>query len=267
MRPKVSVCDVGLHFGPQWLTGLRPEIVFTAYKRPQYFKETLESWAQVRGIKDIPITVFLEPSDVQDEMVEVALSVGLRVEVVLNPTKLGVLGNPWQALSHGFSRGNFVILAEEDLIVSTDTLEYFAAVTSRVGPEEALGVCAHTMAEAGDPAKWYMEERFEVLLWGTWEQNWREVIRDTWDKDYSTHDGVPGQHAGWDWNLGRISRQRHKPFVIPEVSRSKHIGQFDGRHTTPESFAAESTPTFQLTRVPVRFSHEHISDRDSQQCS
>ena len=52
--------------------------------------------------------------------------------IALNRLRQGVLGNPWLALDHAFGVSpdlhgprDFAILAEEDLIVSPDVLEYF----------------------------------------------------------------------------------------------------------------------------------------------
>ena len=46
--------------------------------------------------------------------------------ITINPQRYGVLGNPWHAFNDGFAVSDFVVLAEEDLIVSEDVLEYFA---------------------------------------------------------------------------------------------------------------------------------------------
>lgn len=233
---------------------MKISVVFTAYQRPHYLQETLASWAEVRGIDDVQLYLYLEPSDVMPEMLGVIKDSGLPIETTLNETRLGVLVNPWTALNDVFRRtgAGFTVLAEEDIVVSQDVLEYFTEATARCGPQRALGVCAFSERSSGDVDMIYLAHHFSPLIWGTWGETWFQHLRDTWDKDYSTHNGIPGVEAGWDYQLVRTSNRTNLPFVHPEVSRSKHIGQFGGAHATPETWASLSCNTFQLTRDPVR---------------
>src|SRR6266566_1919850 len=223
-------------------------VVFTAYQRPHYLKETLDSWAHVRGISSISMSIFIEPSDLQDDMIQVVHESKLSLDVVLNKERLGVLVNAWRALNFAFFQtdADFTILAEEDVIVSSDTLEYFQYQIDHYSCHDALGVCAYSGRDKGDTDKTHLSFDFSVLLWGTWYDNWIDCIKDNWDKDYSTNNGTPGVEAGWDWHLARLSKKFNRPFIHPEVSRSKHIGEFGGMHTTPETHAALRCPTFQL---------------------
>lgn len=229
-------------------------VVFTAYQRPHYLRETLASWANVRGIDNVRLYLHLEPSELMPEMLGVIKDSGLPIETTLNAKHLGVLVNPWTALNTVFSRtgSGFTVLAEEDVIVSDDVLEYFHDAVMRCGPQRALGVCAFSDRGAGDPDKIYLAHHFSPLIWGTWGETWFQHIRDDWDKDYSTNNGIPGVEAGWDYQLVRISNRTNLPFMHPDVSRSRHIGEFGGTHTTPETWASLSSPTFQLHRAPIR---------------
>ena len=230
---------------------MRINIVLTAYNRPEYLAETLASWKNVRGIEARNIDIFLEPSPVKYEMERVAWDSGLNVVIHHNPVKHGVLHNPWEALEWSFTNqlfpADFTILAEEDVVVSSDVLEYFDLACSMYGPEGALGVCSYTANLGDDMFHVKLAESFEVLTWGTWSESWFSHIRDTWDHDYSTNSGTPGQNAGWDHNLNRLSRTV-KPFVHPDVSRCKHIGRNGGVHMTADWFDTISCPTFQLDR-------------------
>ncbi len=229
------------------------DLVFTSYCRPDYLAETLYSWSKVRGIQSIKKTLFLEPSNVEDQMLATVERSGLEIEVVRNPVKQGVLTNPWKALNWSFDRGSeFTVLGEEDLVVSSDILEYFEWARLAYSPEEALGVCSYTAGPAGqDERSTFLHEFFEVWVWGTWRYSWFEHIKDTWDHDYST--GLPnGTQAGWDWNLSRLSASV-KPFVHVASSRSKHIGEHGGTHMTPGMFASMPCPSYTLERSTVDF--------------
>lgn len=224
-------------------------IVFTAYNRPDYLRQTLSSWRDVRGVDQVSMHMFLEPSQERLAMVQVVEQCGLPIELHLNSSKQGVLHNPWQAMQWSFSQtaADFTILAEDDIIVSSDVLEYFELACKSFGPQKALGVCSYTANLGEDKFHVKLVQNFEVLIWGTWRDSWESHIRDTWDHDYSTNSGTPGQNAGWDHNLSRLSKTV-LPFVHPEVSRCKHIGREGGTHMTSSWFDTLSCPTFQLDR-------------------
>ena len=114
----------------------RPAVLLTAFDRPHYLAPVLDSWAQVRGLPDWHLRVAVEPSDVRGEVVALVEAFVRRTghpdtEVVLNPTRLGVLENPYVHLDALFAAGHdFVVRAEDDLLVGDDVLELFAHVAT-----------------------------------------------------------------------------------------------------------------------------------------
>lgn len=230
-------------------------VVFTCYNRPEFLKETLDSWANVRGIESWRKWIFVEPSDRRDEVLRLIDKSPLDFTVVLNEWKFGVLHNPWVALDTAFYNGSdFAVLAEDDIIVSTDTVEYFTSASSMYSPEELLGVSAFTSNLSGDDRKLVRAPTFGGLVWGVWKKSWYDHLRDTWDHDYSTHNGIPGEQSGWDWNIStRIMPQLGKRFISPDVSRSRHIGRY-GMHITVQDFDSISpSPSFVLDRSPIEY--------------
>lgn len=230
------------------------KLVFTSFMRPEYLMETLDSWNNARGIRNIEKQLFLDPSPAQEGMKAVAAQSMPDLEVTVNDHRKGVLTNPWNAIDTAFEdpEVDFVILGEEDLIVSSDILEYFQWAKAAYSPEEALGVCCYTAAQEGSEAHTELGPDFGVWIWGTWRESWFDHIRVTWDHDYSTNNGRPGVDAGWDHNLNRLAKTV-KPFVHSAVSRSKHIGEHNGSHMTPSLFATMLCPTFKLDRDPVAY--------------
>lgn len=237
---------------------MRTMIAFTAHRRPHYLRETLASWREVRGVDDVELHLLLEPSDRQSEMIEVIRQSDLVINTHLNPIRLGVARNPWHALETVFVLGaEFAILAEEDIIVSDDVLEYFAYARERHKYDErVLGVCAYTERDEGLPAATLLSEQFAVLLWGTGASGWCTALRDAWGAETGSR---PGHESGWDWEMSRLARRTGRVWVHPEVSRSRHIGEFEGVHTTAATWAAEHCPTFRAHRPPP------IIERDDQQ--
>lgn len=231
------------------------ELVFTAYNRPNYFREVVQSWNNVRNLPMWQTTVHLEPSEVQNEMSELALSLNTQVGIIINTELQGVLTNPWNALDAAFSRGaDFVILAEDDVIVSQDVLEYFEWCSIEYQTAyNVLTVNAFSQIGGGKPGHITTEDpKFSPLIWGTWRDRWENYLRDTWDKDYST--GNPdGSEAGWDWNINRIIQNNGFTVVKPLQSRADHIGQYFGTHMIPELFDSSRGVDFSPLRNRTRY--------------
>jgi hypothetical protein len=198
----------------------------------------------------------VDPSDRTAEVLDVLREFRGLASVHVNGSCLGVAGNPEAAMSRAFGRGaDFVMLAEEDIVVSDDILEYFewADRTFR-HDKHVLAVCARSKNAAGHPQLVTVEPRFEVQGWGTWARQWESVLAPTWDFDYSTYNGAPGNEAGWDWNIAtRVLPERQLKCVLPAVSRVSHIGLDEGVHTSPESFKADASPTFEAHRPSVAY--------------
>jgi hypothetical protein len=212
----------------------------TAYRRPHYLERALRAWGACRG--PIDMTVYIDPSDRTSDVRGVCEA--FDVDHVVRPERLGVLNAPFQA-------STFVLLAEEDVIVSDDVIEYATALARRHADDsDVLAVLAHTWRESGEPERYFPSQQFHPLIWGTWRDRWQDIIAPTWDHDYSTGPGG-GVEAGWDWNFGRVCRERGMWFLEPEQSRAQHIGQHEGAHCTADYFPQTLTSSFTPVVPPV----------------
>lgn len=228
-------------------------LVFTAYNRPVYFEPVLASWANVRGFTDWHPAVHLEPGPIQHTMTDLATRHGLTVTV--NPYRRGVLSNPWHALNSAFLAGaEFVVLAEDDVLVCTDTLDYFTWAATEFAADHVLAVCACTKDPHCDPAdtnRVQANQWFNPLVWGTWATRWNTVLRDTWDHDYSSGTAHQPQ-SGWDWNIN-LRLMNGFTIISPRASRSTHIGKHNGAHMIPADFDESTSPTFVADRPAAAF--------------
>jgi hypothetical protein len=239
-------------------------VVMTAWRRPGYLRRVLQSWAAADGAGRIRFTIGLDPSDRQAEMLAVINEAreqsALDIQVRENPERYGVLVNPWETARRVFRENHdteFLIFAEEDLLVSDDVLRYFYWADERFRYDSrVLAVCAHTAQdgkEDADQEAVEIGERFRCWIWGTWRDRWEEILEGTWDKDYSS-----AQHkadgAGWDYNIDQriIPRGGYKT-VLPLASRSQNIGRFEGVHADPSQYAATVNPSFRSHRGPVSY--------------
>jgi hypothetical protein len=225
------------------------ELVFTAYNRPYYLNPTVDTWNEARGIDRWNTTVFIDPSELTDQTIDAARRLNTDLLISVNKQKLGVLKNPWNALDFAFTYGaDFVILAEDDVAVSQDILEYFTWASEKyVNHQEVLCVNAFSQLNNGSENEVTKDRTFSPLVWGIWKNRWNNLLKDTWDKDYST--GKPdGSEAGWDWNINRIIKREDMLVIKPLHSRSDHLGEHGGTHMTPDWYSTSRGTNFNQIR-------------------
>jgi hypothetical protein len=242
-------------------------VLMTAYRRPGYLRKVLTSWRQVRGIEDVQIVLALEPSDRQGAMLGVirdSVEAGLNIKLRVNDGVLGVDVNIVEAASRlWWERQSleYMIFAEDDLVVSSDTLEYFLWADREFRDrEDVLLVNAHTddgAAEGSPEDEVYLGQRLRCWVWATWRDRWDDVLKPTWDRDVSSWE-YPGDPCDWAWNLDlRVIPRGGFRTVLPAASRSENIGRFEGVHADPGLFQGTKNPSFRASREPVEYRLTH----------
>ena len=186
--------------------------------RQKYLREALGTWGRARGIEDWHLLFSLEPCRTTfpvAEFTQWAKRVFASAEVAVADSRLGCLRNTRQAMRLAFASGaEFAILAEEDLLVSTDVLEYFTwARDTYGGQEKVTTVCAHSLrTERGGPADVVRSSWFNPLVWGTWKDRWEDFIDPAWGP-------FDGNSESWDNNLRMqvhsAGRESRLPGVLP----------------------------------------------------
>lgn len=218
-------------------------IAFTIHQRPWYFREVLDAWKRVRGVKDWPVRFHIDASPQWEAQVKIAqefMEWHPDADFCLHQKQMGVTHNPHHAIDSSFIEGaKFVVLAEEDVEPAADVLEYFRWTQQFT---DLLASCAWSDGdELQHPYNASRRKWFNPWLWQlSWDQ-WQESIKTTWDFDYSTGDehGV----GGWDCNLGlRIVHDHGKDVMFPHRSRSRHIGKYVGVHQNPSDFGESEMP-------------------------
>lgn len=214
-------------------------LAFTVAGRREYLRQTLESWLKTDLELVTAVHFFIEPIEAFEIDVEIdAFAAKCPVPVIkhFNEEKLGVLRNPWHLFDHCFriEGAKFVILGEDDFLVSPDTLNFLCTAKRN---DSTMAVCAKWVGKNSDknPETWHRTKEFTGNIWGTWPDVWGKYLKDTWDFDYSSSnaDGTP---AGWDWNIQlRVMPKNNLHCIVPTASRSKHIG-ITGVHCHEEVF-------------------------------
>lgn len=212
-------------------------ILLTAFNRPHYFQETLDAWSQVRGLRNWHLHVSIEPSILAGPMIQLAQEFIERQHLVdwslhVNRVREGVLLHPFMGFQRMFQKYDFVLRAEDDLVVSSDALEFFSWASEEYRDEQQVGAVCAFGNDSDDLAGVIRSTYFSPLLWGTWRDRWTSLIGPTWDKDYSTFNRGWGHESGWDWNLNTRVFPRYKKVVVrPKRTRVDHIGVV-GTHTS-----------------------------------
>jgi hypothetical protein len=200
-------------------------LAFTACNRPGYLGQVLESWENVRGIGDVPVVFRAEPGFPQvHAMCREAF--GGRADFHLNRRRLGEAHNQWLTIETAFATGtDFVVLAEDDDLVSADVIEYFtwAADRFRDRPEVLAAATWREHRIPGGQAGAELAGFFPCNVWGTWRDRWENTVRDDWHASY--------MRDGWDTRLNLYwVQERGYKVVLPCESRCQNIGEYGGAH-------------------------------------
>ena len=150
------------------------------------------------------------------------------VKAVANAERLQVLANTREAFSSAFGLGaSFAVLAEEDIVVSTDTLEYLAwAEQEYRDDQDVVMACAHVKESQGaEPWQVTRAPWFSPLICGTWPDRWEDFILPGWGGLPDNGRGVRAEQA-WDVNLRGRVRQAGRQCVFPAMSRALHVGEY-----------------------------------------
>jgi hypothetical protein len=228
-------------------TKIKKAIFFTVFDRPVYLKNSLDSWEKVDNLSEYDIYFKLEPSSYLDANIDIINNfydkTNINMHILTNDHLMGNGNNVWDGFEILFEKYDFVILAEDDILVSTDVCKYFDYLEEKYRDDEEVAIIsANTKWDTTDPTFIVKEPRFNGLIWGTWKKYWTNYFRDTWDKDYTS--GTP---SGWDWNLTlRVLPPNNLKTIHPHVSRSQHIGE-SGLHCTEEIFDLTRSPSFNET--------------------
>ena len=200
-------------------------IAFTvSAQREKYLRQALDSWGKVRGIQDAHLLFCMEPRPVHSPFPVGEFKAFLQrsfrsTEVIVNDVRKGCFANTRDTMRRAFADGaSFTILAEEDLVVADDLLEYFTWAQRYRDDEKAIAVCSHVMATSGLPGKAVRVPWFSPLVWGTWPDRWEQFILPGWG-------GIPGNPEAWDHHLRTLIHEGGLCSLFPAWSRSEHIGR------------------------------------------
>ena len=193
-------------------------VTFTAWDRPHYMTRVLDSWSRVRGISGALVLFQAEP---HPDMLDLLRSVTFAQTVItVNETRAGCEANTGLALAAGFATGaDFVILGEDDGIVTADLLEYMTWAAGRYRDDkDVFAVCTFQDAPPGPLDEVRRTDWFFPPVWGIWRDRW-ETLKDDWPQGHF-------EGRSWDWWMIHRMRQAGQHVIQPMATRSQQIGEF-----------------------------------------
>ena len=230
----------------------------TAAERPHYLEKVLESWSAVDGVERLPAVFNVEP--VNDDVFDMCASATFFATnvTIRNRHRYGALANPWYAIHRAFEERtelgyvDFVIVGEDDSVVSTDVLRYFTWARERMMADPSIfAACAFRKRYPDqEPGAYVIDfdrvsmSDFSPTIWGITRQVWDDRVRDTWAFLY--------RDKGWDWKFNEQIAPGNQ-CLRPWVSRSQHIGWYGGAHMPPEEFKINQSDCFVADPPPVEF--------------
>jgi hypothetical protein len=253
----------------------RTSLVVTAWKRPDYLRQSLESWARAPELSELRrIIVALGWSHRFDDMTGAIRA----AERQLGRAAVVVPDSPEASRSPGMHRAlgeaidtaflmdrdaDWVLCGEEDVIVSADALAYVAWAQQQYG-EHSLCICLHNRGGAGwdgltaerEDADADQEAVRELPYFNPWgwcirRDKWEAVARPVWDWDC---DSAGSRDSGYDWQMQRLSSIGPWHNLVPDAARSQTIGEDFGVYSNPGIFPFQQAKSFRRQRdMPVRY--------------
>lgn len=192
-------------------------LAFPVYNRPHYLSQVLKSWQGVRGADDVVAVYRHEPGVPEvEELVREEFPFGAG-GIYVNDFRLGNDRNMLAAVSTAFETGaDFVVAAEDDVLVSADLLEYMAAMADRYADDKSVLAVTAWQDQAPGPLDEVQRAGhfWGGACWGMWGDRF-EGLRAGW----------PPSGFGYDRYLWENCHSTGRVTIQPLATRCRNIGE------------------------------------------
>ena len=215
------------------------------------------------------------------DVASLAESLNLEIEVWYRDRNLGAAVSVVNGVDWLFSREQQGLILEDDLLIGTDTLNYF---------ENALTYYEHDINVHLISGSNYWAKRFSSLKnpwssypitwgWATWKNRWTSLRRCYFSTDRYSHKGSSlsetffwrtgvsrcknGEQDAWDIPLAAFSRGQDGISILPPVNLISNIGVDAHAGNTRENIWPLNHP---ISRMPDHFRFTSPSNLTSAEC-
>lgn len=201
-------------------------IVMTAWRRPDYLTQVLESMKRCVGIEDYTVVICAEPGDAGVETLVRNARVGKTTIPVVNAERLGCARNTYEAFKRGFEVGDYVILVQDDDGLAPDALSFFEwAGEKYAGSQKVMSVSGYNFTR--NWKDWTVGLYAREVRVRDWTSSFTVAMwRDRWE-------GLKGRWSFEHWGPGlcALMKETGRLEIHPTISRVQNIGAEDGTHT------------------------------------
>jgi hypothetical protein len=197
-------------------------LVFVGYKRPDYVRQVLTALQRCHGVEKYRIFAHIDGGG-HPAIPDVVRELFPSAEIVKKRHNIGCNRNTLEAMEHGLTHSDFVVMQEDDILPSSDFLSFMEWGRRRFEDDPRVGSinAFSKIADLQRPLGWYMNNYFYPWGWGTWADRFRH-LKNSW---------IGPKHIAWDIRLRnrhfrRVQRCYHA--ISPILSRTLNIGKTGG---------------------------------------
>lgn len=209
---------------------MKKTITITAYNRPEYLKQVLESLSK-NDLNGFHLYCGVEPGN--NEIIETINSINfIDKTVVINEKRLGINGNPFNILSRAFNEGSeFNVYLEDDVIISPDAIKMSDWYLNYPCKNDyfCFNLFHHkSSSNESDTTKIFPSKIFTPYGFCLTKNSWNNYFKNNW------HPKPTDVWNTWDCSINDFMIKNGYKTLQPVLSRSNNIGQKNGINVTPE---------------------------------
>ncbi len=231
-------------------------IVSLAYNRPDCERECINHLEACKGIENYKVFFFVEPCDC--EVLDIIKASNLDKEIILNNSLKGLWVNKKEAVRACMKMTDFIIVIEDDVLLSSDALEYFEWAKKTFNNDESIKtVTAYNFLDG---------EYHDALSHEVQARQWyNSTAWAIWKSRYETLSNWTGEDRDLMQQL-HIGQNGYE--VFPLLSRANNIGFVNGIKSCAKEVLAvtgleNSYATIGVSRNATKDNVYFVGDKES----
>lgn len=200
-------------------------ITMPVFDRPEYLSRTLETLSK-NDLSDYTLFINVEPCS--KEIRDIVESIDfMPTDIKFNTTRLRERLNPFTVIKRAFDSGSeFSCHFDSDLVISPDAtlLLNWYFNTFKDSPLSFTSYCLFNYnSDPNRPTELtVLPKAFQGLGFGWFPDNWN-IIKEFWFDDTLCRKLFGS--SGWDWRIAAYAVENNMHSIIPNFSRTNHIGR------------------------------------------
>lgn len=187
------------------------------YNRPFYSKQCFEHLSKCKGIENYTMVIGVEPGN--QEVIDLCRGINFCDYLLqINETRLGCNKNIGATMGRAFNWADYVIMVEDDILLSPDALQYFEQMECCKADDIGFITGYNKLNYLTENTHKVSKRRwYHPWLWATWRDRFHYFTqKGAWSVD----------EPSWDYWVNDVKYSE----IYPELSRSQNIGAELGVH-------------------------------------